>query len=413
MKIVKLKKSVSPEYLAPLVRKIATALVGAILLLAVYFLGMTQGYYGKITANNYSAVFRQELQHKSLGKTDFSLFWEVASKLQEKYFGEFNAQNMVYGSIKGLVAALGDPYTMFNDPTENKQFFDTLNGTYEGVGLELDVVNGTLVVVAPLKDSPAEAAGFKPRDVVVAINNETVTGMSFSEVLAKIKGPAGTSVTLTVTREGVKAPMEIKVNRAKIKRDSVSVEIGDDKIAVIKIVRFGNDTNVGFDQAVNKVIASGAKGVVLDLRSNPGGFLDAGVKVANEFIKSGVVVVERMKNGDQTAFSADGTGRLLDIPLVVLVNKGSASASEIVAGALQDHSRAKVVGTTTFGKGSVQEVEDFADGSALKVTVARWYTPDGKSISDNGVKPDKEVQIKPEDKDDVQMIEAKKLLGVR
>jgi carboxyl-terminal processing protease len=393
------------------VKNLAIVGGGILLLTAVYFLGVTQGYYGKITAGNYATVFRQELQHKQLGKTDFGLFWDVASKLQEKYFGTINAQDMLYGSIKGLVAAIGDPYTIFADPKENQEFFDTLNGSYEGIGVELDVVDGALVVVAPLKGSPAEAAGLKSLDQVVAIDGESVLGMTFAQVLSKVKGPSGTQVTLTVERLGVKEPIVLKITRQTIKRESVSVEIDSKKIAVIRISRFANDTDAGFNTAVNKVIADGAKGIVLDLRNNPGGFLDAGVAVANEFLKTGVIVEERMKSGEKTNFSTDGSGRLTDIPMVVLVNQGSASAAEIVAGALQDHGRATVVGETTYGKGSVQEVEDFPDGSALRVTVAKWYTPNGRSISDEGIKPDKEVKLTEKETTDVQMEEAKKLLG--
>lgn len=393
------------------IKTLAVTIAGIILLVAVYFLGVTQGYYGKINANNFSAVFRQELQHKTLGTTDFSLFWEVADQLKDKYFGTLTSQDMLYGSIRGMVAALGDPYTIFADPTENRQFFDTLNGSYEGIGVELDVVDGVLVVISPLDGSPAKAAGLKPMDEIISIDNQSVVGMSFSQVLEKIKGPSGSQVTLVVTRSGVKDPITLKITRQTIKRDSVNLEIDKNKIATIRISRFATDTDAGFRVAVNKVIAEGAKGVVLDLRNNPGGFLDSGVKVANEFLKEGVIVEERTKTGEKTVFSADGTGRLKDIPLVVLVNGGSASAAEIVAGALQDHARAKIVGETTFGKGSVQEVEDFPDGSALRVTVAKWYTPNGRSISEAGVKPDKEVKLNASDTTDVQLEEAKKLVG--
>ena len=391
-------------------RNLSIAVGGIILLLAVYFLGVTQGYYSKITANNFAAVFRQELQHQQLGQTDFSLFWDVADKLRTKYFGDIDIQEMLYGSIKGLVAAIGDPYTIFADPTENSQFFDSLNGSYEGIGLELDVVDGALIVVSPLKDSPADMAGLKPMDQVIAVNGESVLGMTLAEVLSKIKGPTGTQVTLMVTRDKVEEPLEVTMVRQTIKRDSVALEIGQDKIAVLKISRFANDTDAGFKVAVNKMIAAGVRGIVLDLRNNPGGFLDSGVAVANEFLKTGVIVEERLKTGDTTLFSADGSGRLSEIPMVVLVNQGSASAAEIVAGALQDHERARVVGEVTFGKGSVQEVEDFPDGSALRVTVAKWYTPNGNSISESGIKPDKEVRSVNGETSDIQLETAKTLV---
>lgn len=392
------------------VRYALTAVAGIILLLVVYFAGVTQGYYDKVTANNFGAVFKQELQRKQLGKTDFGLFWQVADKLRNKYYGSINAQDMLYGSIKGLVAAIGDPYTIFADPAENSQFFDTLNGSYEGIGVELDVVDGALVVLTPLKGSPAETAGLKTGDEITEVDGKTIVGMTFAEVLSTIKGPAGSQVNLTIIREGVKDPLVLKITRQTIKRDSVSVEIGKDKIAVITITRFATDTDAGFKTAVNKVIADGAKGVVLDLRNNPGGFLDSGVKVANEFLKSGLIVEERMKNGEKTSYSADGTGRLTTIPLTVLMNGGSASAAEIVAGALQDNGRAKIVGEQSYGKGSVQEVEEFPDGSALRVTVGKWYTPKGTSISDSGITPDKKVELTGKETTDVQLTEAKKLL---
>ncbi len=386
------------------------AIVGVVFLLATYFAGVTQGYYGRITANNFAAVFKQELQNKKLGQADFSLFWEVAEQLRDKYFGDINAQEMLYGSIKGLVAAIGDPYTIFADPAENSQFFDNLNGSYEGIGVELDVVDGALVVLTPLKDSPAEAAGLKPLDEIVAVDGVSVMGMTFAEVLSAIKGPAGSKVALTIERKG-EEQLVLNIVRQTIRRDSVSIEIGEDKIAVIKITRFASDTDAGFQAAVNKVIAEGVKGVVLDLRNNPGGFLDSGVKVANEFLQHGVIVEERMKNGEKTSFSADGSGRLTKIPLVMLVNGGSASAAEIVAGALQDNSRAKVVGEQTYGKGSVQEVEEFPDGSALRVTVGKWYTPNGVSINDAGIKPDKEIKLTGKETTDIQLLGAKKLLA--
>jgi carboxyl-terminal processing protease len=392
------------------VRYALTAVAGIILLLVVYFAGVTQGYYGKITANNFGAVFKNELQRKQLGKTDFSLFWDVADDLRNKYYGDINSQDMLYGSIKGLVAAIGDPYTIFADPAENSQFFDTLNGSYEGIGVELDVVDGALVVLTPLKGSPAEASGLKTGDEITAVDGKSIVGMTFANVLSLIKGPAGSQVNLTIIREGVKDPLVLKITRQTIKRDSVSMEMGKDKIAVITITRFATDTDAGFKTAVNKVIADGAKGVVLDLRNNPGGFLDSGVKVANEFLKSGLIVEERTKTGEKTSYSADGSGRLTTIPLTVLMNGGSASAAEIVAGALQDNGRAKIVGEQSYGKGSVQEVEEFPDGSALRVTVGKWYTPKGTSISDSGITPDKKVELTGKETTDVQLTEAKKLL---
>jgi carboxyl-terminal processing protease len=385
------------------------AVVVIVLLGAVYLLGMTQGYYGRLTAANYSTIFKSELSGKKIGDADLNLLWDVIRTVDAKFFGTANYRDMAYGAIRGAVEALGDKYTVFTDPEENKQFFNALDGVYEGVGIEVDIQEGQLTVVAPLKGSPADAAGIQPGDVISAVDGKTVIGMSLAEAISNIKGPSGSFVKLTIIREGG-TPFVVSIKRQTIKQASVDLEIDGDGIATIRIVRFAGDTEAGLNKAVENIIKAKAKGVVLDLRGNPGGFLDAGVKVANEFIKEGVIVEERPKAGQSTFFSADGHSRLADIPLVVLVNGGSASASEIVAGALQDHKRAVIVGEKTYGKGSVQEVESFPDGSALRMTVAKWYTPDGRSISEQGVQPDQVVEFDSESKTDKQMEEAKALL---
>ncbi len=391
-------------------KNIALVLVGLAVLSGTYFLGLTKGYYGQITSANYSSAFRNELRGKKLGDADLNLLWEVTKTIEDKYYGTPNYYDMVYGTIKGAVAALGDPYTIFTTPDENKEFFASLDGVYEGIGIEVDIIDEKLTIIAPLKESPAEKAGIRPNDQIVAINNEPVEGLSLSEVLVKIKGKSGTKVTLSIIRSD-SAPFNVEIPRGVIKRDSVEMDIKDG-IATVRIFRFGTDTNAKFRSAVDQIIAQNIKGVILDLRSNPGGFLDSGVAVANEFIKSGMIVEERFKNGSKTPFTADSKGRLTEVEVVVLVNGGSASAAEIVAGALQDNKRATVMGESTYGKGSVQEVAQFSDGSALRVTVAKWYTPAGNSISDEGVKPDKVVEYISGTVDN-QLEEAKKLLSAK
>ncbi|AKM84602.1 TPA: hypothetical protein DHW58_01265 [Patescibacteria group bacterium] len=383
---------------------------GVVLLLAVYFLGMTYGYYGRVNLQNYSAVFKQELMGSRLGQTDLDLLWTVTDLVDAKYIGRPNYQDMLYGAIRGAVTALGDPYTVFTSPTENQEFFAALDGIYDGIGVEIDVVGGHLLVISPLKDSPADKAGLLPRDEVLAIDGESVTGLTLGEVVAKMKGPAGTVVRLTVGRVGINEPLDIEIQRETVRKRSVEVTVDDNKIAVVGILRFASDTETTFRAAVNEVLAKGAVGMVLDMRNNPGGFLDVGVKVANEFLASGQIVEERFKDGKVTPFSADGSGRLTKLPVVVLVNGGSASAAEIVAGALQDNQRAKIAGEQTFGKGSVQEVEAFPDGSALRLTVAKWYTPKGRSISDEGIRPDKVIEWRSDSTIDNQLDGAKQVL---
>ncbi|MDD5606145.1 MAG: S41 family peptidase [Patescibacteria group bacterium] len=382
---------------------------GLAVLVGVYFLGVTKGFYDKVNFGTYATTFKQELMNQQIGETDLGLLWTVTDLIDEKYIGDINYRDVLYGAIKGSVWALNDPYTTFTDPTENKDFFDVLDGIYEGIGVEIEIIDGRLVVIAPTKDGPAEAAGIKPKDEIYAVDGVSVTGMTIPEVVSRIKGPVGTTVTLAVGRDGLEEPLVVSVKREVVKRKSVFLEMRDG-VAVLTITRFGSDTEGLLKTSINEILAQGAKGVVLDMRGNPGGFLDVGVKVANEFLKSGVIVEERFKDGQSVPFSADGGGRLTNLPVVVVVDGGSASAAEIVAGALQDHQRARVVGEQTYGKGSVQEVETFPDGSALRITVAKWYTPDGRSISDDGIKPDKMVVYDPDSETDDQLTTALEVL---
>lgn len=391
-------------------QRILYGALGIVLVGAIYLLGVTHGYYQQLTAKNYSTVFKSQFYGRDLGEVDLGLLWDVVKTIEDKYIGTPNYRDMVYGAVRGAVEGLGDPYTVFSDPTENEEFFNALDGIYEGIGVEVDVVAGQLMVVAPLAGSPAEDAGLRPNDAILAVDGRTIVGLTLDDVIKKIKGPSGTTVKLTVAR-GEGEPFEVPIRRQVIKRDSVNTTVDENGIATIKVYRFAGDTEPGMNKAVEMIRDKQAKAVILDLRGNPGGFLDAGVMVANEFLKEGVIVEERFKTGEVTPFSSNGKGRLKDVPLVVLVNAGSASASEIVAGAIQDAKRGTVVGVKTYGKGSVQEVESFPDGSALRVTVAKWYTPAGRSISDNGIDPDKVVELDPDSEADAQMEAAIQLLN--
>jgi len=368
-------------------RLLLYAVLVVIVLSLTYSLGFMKGYYQRLNTQNFATLFKGGFSKAEQTVPNFSLYETVLDVVKTKYIGQINYLDLLYGTIKGAVAGLGDPYTSFSTPAENNEFFSSLNGTYEGVGVEIDFVGSRLLVVATLEGSPAEAAGLQPKDEILAVGGQVVTGMTLGQAVSLIQGPRGSEVVLTILRAGSEQPQDLKLVRQVVKVASVRLEIKDN-IATLRISKFGSDTEALFNKAVARILSEGAKGIVVDVRNNPGGFLDVGVKVANEFLPGGLIVEERFKDGKVTPFSADGNGKLKDIPVTVLVDGGSASAAEIVAGALRDNKRGQLIGETTYGKGSVQEVEEFGDGSALRITVAHWYTPSGVSISEGGLKPD-------------------------
>lgn len=330
---------------------------------------------------------------------DFEPFWEVWEKVQTKFVRRPADENqMVSGAIAGMVASLGDPYSVYFTPEIAKQFQEDLDGTFSGIGAEVGMKNNRIVVVAPLPESPAEAAGLRPGDFVAQINATSTEAMSVEEAVKQIRGPEGTAVKLTVVREGKSQPLTITIIRKKIELKSVTQQILPGNIMLLTISSFNDQTIPQLDQAIQVAQFKKVKGIIVDLRNNPGGFFDSSILVASEWLEPGSVVVAERGKGDgaRKEFSATGTHRLLGIPTAVLVNGGSASASEIVAGALQDHGKAKLIGEKTFGKGSVQEYEELPDGSALKLTIALWYTPKDRSINESGIQPDIVVAPKKE-----------------
>jgi carboxyl-terminal processing protease len=396
-----------------LFKQLVSILGIGLLLGSFYLLGFTKGYYQRVNANNFATVFKQKLTNYESTNPDFALYESVLSLINNKYFGDINYQDILYGSIKGGVYSLGDPYTSFSTPDENKDFFTSLDGLYEGVGIEIDLIDGKVMVIAPLEGSPAAVAGISPKDEILAIDGKPVAGLDLNEVLSLIKGPKGSTVVLTIIR-GKDKPKDFTIVREVVKIKSVQLSFEGD-IAILKITKFGTDTEKLFNTAVNQILQKPAKGILLDMRNNPGGFLDTGVKVANEFLPGGLIVEERFKDGKVTPFSADGKGKLAKIPVVILVDGGSASAAEIVAGALRDNQRAKIVGEPTYGKGSVQEIDEFPDGSALRITIAHWYTPGGISISEGGLNPDIVIKGDGNQAEDNQLLRAiaelKKVIG--
>ncbi len=344
---------------------------------------------------------------------DFSLFWQVWDLLERSYIDKeaLKPAEMVYGAIKGLAASLGDPYTAFLAPEENKQTKEDLGGSFEGVGIQLGYKNGNLAVVAPLVGMPAERAGVKAGDLILKIEDEDTVGVSLPEAVRLIRGPQGTSIKLTLLHEGQTQPYEALITRETILVPSVTIEFRDG-LAHLKLMRFGERTNEEWDEAVDKIInrQPAVTGVVLDLRNNPGGYLSGSVFIASEFLSSGVVVQQEYANGKRETFSVDRRGKLTAIPLVVLVNEGSASASEIVAGALHEHDRAKLVGEPTFGKGTIQEAQDLEGGSGLHITIARWLLPSGESIDEDGIVPDYQLEDNPDTEIDEQFEKAREIL---
>jgi len=351
---------------------------------------------------------------------DFSLFWQVWDRLEENYLEKeaLKPAEMVYGAISGLVASLKDPYTAFLPPQANKESKEDLAGEFEGVGIQLGYKDSALAVIAPLSGTPAESAGVKAGDLIVKIKDEQkgidkeTGGMSLPEAVSLIRGKKGTAVVLILAREGVKEPFEVEIVRGTIIVKSVEVEIKNVKcqmsnvkcqqVAHLKLLRFGERTNQEWEEAVYKIQDTrykiqDFKGVILDLRNNPGGFLNGAVWIASEFLDKGVVVQQDGGENGVETFSVNRQGKLTDIPLVVLVNEGSASASEIVVGALKYHGRAKLVGEKTFGKGTIQEAQDLEGGAGLHITIARWLLPDGSSVDKEGIKPDFEVKMDEKD----------------
>lgn len=351
---------------------------------------------------------------------DFSLFWDVWQRLFRFYIdrASIDTQKMVWGAISGMVNSLGDPYTAFLPPKENREFKEDLGGEFDGIGAQLGLKDGRVIVVAPLKGTPAEEAGIRAGDYILKVNDEDTAGWSVPQAVTKIRGARGTTVKLEILHENAQKPEEFTIRRDTITVPSVEwwvrapAEIAEisgvpdaqaflsrrEKIAYLRLSRFGDHTNDDWNKAVNELFAAQRangtlKGLILDLRNNPGGYLDGSVFIASEFIGSGVIVSQVNSDGTKEEFPVNRKGKLLDIPLVVLVNKGSASASEIVAGALKDYERATLVGEVTFGKGSVQTPQELSGGAGLHITTGKWLLPKGDSISKVGVKPDIEIEL--------------------
>jgi len=347
-------------------------------------------------------------------EADFALFWKVWDRVSALYVDKtaLDPKKMIDGAISGMVASLGDPYTVYLPVTQNQETKQDLGGYFEGVGIQLGYKDGNLVVVAPLDGTPAHRAGVKAGDFILRIKDEKknvdrdTAGITLPEAVNIIRGEKKTAVELTLLRDGDNKPFEVSLIRETINVKSVTVEFkeqGDKTIAWIKLTRFGDKTQDEWNAVVSDIVNHNPEiaGVVLDVRSNPGGYLEGSVYVASEFLPPGrVVVTQQAGDGSQIQEKVSRNGRLINAKLTVIVNEGSASASEILAGALKDYKRAKVVGVKSFGKGSVQQPEDFGDGSGIHVTIAKWLTPSGTWIDKNGITPDFIVEMPTDGGDD-------------
>ena len=336
------------------------------------------------------------LGSSSSNRHDMSEYWRVNDLLHAKFDGDISAEKQAEGAITGMVASLGDPYTTYLTADQSKELSDDLKGSLSGVGIEVGLKNDKLTVIAPIDGAPAALAGIRAGDIIVGVNNEETSSMSLDTAVSKIRGQKGTDVTLKIIR-GSSSPKDYKITRDEITVPSVKTEVKEDGIGYIKISRFGDDTVEAVQNAASELKTKGVKAVVVDLRDNPGGYLDGAVDISSQFMSSGVVVEQRSSKEKNSVYHAKPGGELTEIPVVVLVNNGSASASEIMAGALHDNNRATLVGENTFGKGSVQQLFQLSGGANVKITIAHWFTPKGVNISKEGIHPDIEVKQTAED----------------
>lgn len=403
-------------------RSLHLILVAVISALLGYYIGISKISFDWKNYKPYINISSKE-PPKTVSNVDFSKFWIIWGRLENSYYDKkaINPDKLVQGAISGMVAALEDPYTVYLPPKQNQDFKEGLAGQkFEGIGAELGMKDKQLIVVAPLDGLPAFKSGIKAGDAILKVDGKGTDGWTLVQAVEKIRGPKGTAVTLTVLHKDGAKPVDIS-----IKRDTINIksaegwiktikEIGSIKstevikgkenkeIVYIRVSQFGDKTNNEWLTTINTLFPkiqnnSNVAGVILDLRNNPGGYLTDATFIASEFVKSGTIVTQEKGNGERLPFTVERRGLFLDIPVIVLVNKGSASASEIVAGALRDHKRAKLVGEVSFGKGTIQQAEDLGEGSGIHVTIAKWLTPNDTWVHGKGLTPD--ITVANDDKD--------------
>jgi carboxyl-terminal processing protease len=336
---------------------------------------------------------------KNSAEADFAVFWEAWGFVKNEFIGKLpNDQAMTYAAINGMVDSLGDEHTHFDEPVRASILQSDLNGSFEGIGATVEQRNGQITIVAPLKGRPAELAGIQAGDVIAKIDGVSTDGMTLSEAISHIRGPKNTKVTLTIIRAGKPAPFDITITRSTITVDAVSSRMLDNNIAYLQLSEFSAPSSQAVDSALQKLLTNNPKGLIFDLRGNPGGFLQSAIEISSQFVPSGVIVSEVDKTGNHVPHPALPGGRATKIPLVVLIDKGTASASEIVAGAIRDSKRGILVGDISYGKGSVQVSDALSDDSHLTITIRHWNTPNGTDVHGVGLTPDIQVPFPESDR---------------
>lgn len=379
--------------------------VKTITIIFVVLTGLAAAFYGGMWVGNNFGSSKEQTNYLTSSDPElgtlFSPFFEVWNIIHEQYIDQpVDDVKLMQSAIGGLMSGLGDEHSSYMDPETYQQVNAPLVGSYTGIGAWVDTSGEALVIIAPMPGSPAEAAGVQSGDTVVAIDGKDMTGIDPGVVLQSILGPADTVVTLTIVREGLEEPLDISITRAEIEIPVIEYEMLDNNIAYIYLSQFSVDSGAEVRSALTELLAQNPVGVILDLRDNTGGYLDAAFDITSAFIEDGPIMIEETGEGATQTYSAYGNAIAPDIPLVILVNGGSASASEITAGAIQDRGRGTLVGTTTYGKGSVQNwIELEGDNGAIRVTIARWLTPNSRQINEVGLTPDVIVDYTQEDAD--------------
>lgn len=382
-----------------------------LLYISIVFFAFIFGWaFGHLDFQRQQLGYIPGIANNNENSANFKIFWDAWDKITQSYDGEIDYQKLILGAINGMVDALEDPYTVFLDEGESNRFGEDLEGSISGIGAEIGIQDDRVIIIAPISESPAEKAGLKAKDIILKINDDDTKGMNLNDAVGKIRGEAGTTVILQIERGSEKK--EYRVTREKIEIKSVKAEVLENNIGYIEISKFDNNTGSLLREEGAKLSAKKVQGLIIDLRNNPGGYLDQAIEVTSEYLKEGIAVIEKREKDNKTKeYKVSGKGGFTDnnLPIVILINGGSASAAEIVAGALDDYERALLIGEKTFGKGSVQSIETLSGGNTLHITVAHWYTPKGRSIDGEGLNPD--IVVTPSEEDlskgnDPQLIKA-------
>ncbi len=395
-------------------KKFAFWIVSVILLGCVIGINIDQQYIRvKITTPQefFTAIKNLPNQEKN---SDYGIFEQAWNSIKSQYVKQpVSDKALFYGAMNGLVDGLGDPYSSYFNPVDNKKFKDEMSGSFEGIGIEIGIKDKHITVIAPLPDTPAAKAGLKAGDIIATIDNQSTNNMSLDEAASKIRGKKGTQVEIGIVRDNEDKIIKLTIVRDKIKIQSVLFEMKNNDVAYIRVSHFNGDTFWDVNDLTKKILLNKPKGLILDLRNNPGGYLDVGVDITGLWTGERIITFSQDAQNQTQEYQAQTSAVFNNIKTVVLVNGGSASASEIMAGALQDYKLATLIGEKTFGKGSVQELIPLNDGSAIKLTVAHWFTPNKRAINEVGIQPDIEVKITDKDleeKKDPQLDKALELL---